>query len=356
MLPGCPVLPRVFALVALMCFSWSSSFANNGNSLPELDLLDEFVASGFKSGKSDSALVQILKLIYQSSHETNLDSANQSLKKAEELCKSVRNYSLALVYRSALKRAAAINERRFGKFQLVEQNLNESLSIANSVLQGEPTFQPALYQRAATLEQLGMWYLFNGDSRKSKDAFQKALSDADDARQSGARGRSHSILYAKIAQHYVTFEMFDENMEALQVLDQAIRALMPFIKTQQESDGIYSVRLPLFYEKACILRKTGANEDALKCLDTAIEGYRGVLQRSHHLKQQDLDWVRMRLADTYVEKAETKIVQNKSLDAIVCLDNALDLVQQALSIDPTNQSALEQQSRIHTLLQICSQS
>ncbi|MBK9201142.1 MAG: hypothetical protein IPL73_01600 [Candidatus Obscuribacter sp.] len=119
------------------------------------------------------------------------------------------------------------------------------------MLQGEPTFQPALYQRAATLEQLGMWYLFNGDSRKSKDAFQKALSDADDARQSGARGRSHSILYAKIAQHYVTFEMFDENMEALQVLDQAIRALMPFIRTQQESDQIYSVRLPLFFEKAC---------------------------------------------------------------------------------------------------------
>jgi hypothetical protein len=46
MLQVCPVLPRVFALVALMCFSWSSSFANNGNSLPELDLLDEFVASG----------------------------------------------------------------------------------------------------------------------------------------------------------------------------------------------------------------------------------------------------------------------------------------------------------------------
>jgi hypothetical protein len=64
----------------------------------------------------------------------------------------------------------------------------------------------------------------------------------------------------------------------------------------------------------------------------------------------------MRLADTYVEKAETKIVQNKSLDAKVCLNNALDLVQQALSIDPTNQSALEQQSRIRTLLQICSQS
>ena len=30
----------------------------------------------------------------------------------------------------------------------------------------------------------------------------------------------------------------------------------------------------------------------------------------------------MRLADTYVEKAETKIVQNKSLDAKVCLNNA----------------------------------
>ncbi|MBK9621844.1 MAG: hypothetical protein IPO31_21895 [Candidatus Obscuribacter sp.] len=108
----------------------------------------------------------------------------------------------------------------------------------------------------------------------------------------GNRGREEdlTLFFMQKRPALCDFEMFDENMEALQVLDQAIRALMPFIKTQQESDGIYSVRLPLFYEKACILRKTGANEDALKCLDTAIEGYRGVLQRSHHLKQQDLDW------------------------------------------------------------------
>jgi hypothetical protein len=71
-----------------------------------------------------------------------------------------------------------------------------------------------------------MWYLFNGDSRKSKECLSKGpFLTPDDARQSGGERKISLYSLCKIAQHYVTFEMFDENMEALQVLDQAIRGV-----------------------------------------------------------------------------------------------------------------------------------